>query len=122
MFPRPYINPPDEPEVINLAEDKTLKGYGRRGDGLNGKDADLLECGQIVVTEAWWFPEAIEAVVYSYATETHEDCDGCRYGDCDGVELSTPSVTIRLDVGTDDEAEALKLLYDAITNDPRLMF
>src|SRR6187551_770909 len=71
-------------EAIILHENQTLKGIGRRGHGLNGKDADL-NGGQIVVREAWWHPEAVTAVVYAYATEPHEEyCEGCESGDCDG--------------------------------------
>jgi hypothetical protein len=50
--------PGEEPEEpIDLCEDKTLKGYGRRGHGLNGKNADLDAGGQNVVLSAWWFVE-----------------------------------------------------------------
>lgn len=48
----PY-NQDDPP--FELAADRTLIGYGRKGHGLNGKDADLNEFGQNVVEEALWF-------------------------------------------------------------------
>lgn len=60
----PY-NQTDEP--IGLAEDKTLKGCGRRGHGLNGKDADLSAGGQNVVESAFWFEDHMEINGYRYA-------------------------------------------------------
>lgn len=60
----PY-NQTDEP--IDLTENKTLKGCGRRGHGLNGKDADLDYGGQNVVNSARWF------------AEDHIEIEGRRY-------------------------------------------
>lgn len=53
----PYAPYNQDSEPLQLHEDKTLKGYGRKGHGLNGKDADLDECGQNVVDEAWWYDD-----------------------------------------------------------------
>ncbi len=62
----PY-NQTDEP--IDLTEDRTLKGYGRRGHGMNGKDADLNYGGQNVVESAFWFEDGhIEIEGYRYAS------------------------------------------------------
>ncbi len=60
----PY-NQDDEP--IDLVDDKTLKGYGRRQHGLNGKDADLAKCGQNWIKTAWLFEDniAIEGELYA---------------------------------------------------------
>jgi hypothetical protein len=47
----------EDEQPIDLREGKTLKGYGRRDHGLNGKDADLDYGGQLVVKQAWWFED-----------------------------------------------------------------
>lgn len=56
-------------EPIALHEDGTLKGYGRRQHGLNGKDGDLDETGQNQVETAWWFADG------------HIEIKGTRYAD-----------------------------------------
>lgn len=61
--------PGEEESATDLAEDSTLKGYGRRGHGLCGKDADLDYGGQVVVKEAWWFADGIIKVSgHAYAS------------------------------------------------------
>jgi hypothetical protein len=68
--------PGEEEQAIDLAEDQTLKGYGRRGHGLCGKDADLDEGGQVIVNEAWWFEcGTIKVSGYAYASICPEDSD-----------------------------------------------
>ena len=61
--------PYDESEAIDLADGKTLKGYGRSQHGLNGKDADLDRCGQIAIYSAWWLDDGTITIEGSrYAT------------------------------------------------------
>jgi hypothetical protein len=61
--------PFDEEQALQLHEDRTLKGHGRRQHGLNGKDADLDEGGQIVVKSAWWREDGtVEVDVQMYAS------------------------------------------------------
>lgn len=58
----------DEERAIDLHEGKTLKGYGRRQHGLNGKDADLDVSGQNVVKSALWFDDGTILIEgYRYA-------------------------------------------------------
>jgi len=45
----------DTEQPVQLHDDKTLISIGKRGHGLNGKNADLDSIGQNVVNEAWWF-------------------------------------------------------------------
>jgi hypothetical protein len=89
-------NQTDEP--IDLAEDGTLKGYGRKQHGLNGKDADLSAGGQNKIKTAFWFEDHIEISGHRYAsivpsenwTEEQKDSAqemvcGCGYpGEWDG--------------------------------------
>jgi hypothetical protein len=71
-----YENPYDDTEhPVALWKDKTLIGYGREGHGLNGKDGDLLEEGQIVIHEAWLFAESVRCVYSCYATFSGENGD-----------------------------------------------
>lgn len=86
-------------QPLQLHEDNTIKGHGRRGHGLNGKDADLDEGGQIRIEGAWWTEDdTIEITGRRYAsivpgeewTEAQRDiaqelvCD-CGYaGEWDG--------------------------------------
>lgn len=69
--------PGEEPEQpIQLHEDKTLIGYGRRGHGLNGKDADLDPYGQLVVKEAWWHADGtLEIHARGYASLVPAEID-----------------------------------------------
>lgn len=55
-------------EPVQLHEGGTIKGYGKRQHGLNGKDADLDYAGQNWVDEAWWFSDRIEISGYRYST------------------------------------------------------
>ena len=62
-YPPGAANDPSAPynqeeEPLDLREGRTIKGHGR-GDGLNGKDADLDASGQNIVTEAWWFSDGV---------------------------------------------------------------
>lgn len=57
-YPPGCSGPPDnDAPPIDLTDDRTLKGYGRRQHGLNGKDADLDPAGQNIVKEAYWFED-----------------------------------------------------------------
>ena len=61
-------------EAIDLTDGVTLKGWGRRGHGLNGKDADLYDEGQVIIKEAWWFPESVSCTFVRWYT-VNEDYD-----------------------------------------------
>lgn len=39
--------------ATELLQDRVIKGYGKRGHGMNGKDADLDEYGQCIVEEMY---------------------------------------------------------------------
>ena len=138
MIPMRPITRPGE--AFDLAEDKTLKGYGRRGHGLNGKDADLDECGQNAVTVAVWDDaDTIHIQGRRYASLVPDEnwseeqtdlaqeiVSGAGYpGEWDGDYwiLSEPySLTVSC-VWNDDESEeqnierACKTAYDAIAKD-----
>ncbi len=89
--------PYDAPEAIDLTDDKTLKDYGRRQHGLNGKDADLDKDGQTVITEAWWFPDSVRCTFFRYFTVGDEG------------EIVEPSVTLNYPVTYEDGDEAVLL-------------
>lgn len=61
-YPAGAANDPFAPynqteQPLDLADNYTLKGHGRKGHGLNGKDADLDYGGQNKVNTAWWFED-----------------------------------------------------------------
>lgn len=59
----------EDEQPVDLREERTIKGYGRRQHGLNGKDSDLDTSGQLYVKEAWWFVEGgIKVVARGYAS------------------------------------------------------
>lgn len=65
----------NDEQPIDLTEDKTIKGYGRRQHGLNGKDADLDYGGQNKVNAAWWREDGtieIEGVRYASIVPSDE--------------------------------------------------
>jgi hypothetical protein len=123
---------------LNLVEDRTIKGYGKRGHGLNGKDADLTPHGQLAVLEAFWFEDGtVRAKANAYATycPDEERLDDDDYmalchavvicapgtvewsGDdwCGGEEV-TVEFTLDWDDNLDDDANiaaACRALYDA---------
>lgn len=112
----PY-NQTDQP--IDLSDDYTLKGHGRKGHGLNGKDADLSYGGQNKVKSAWWFEDGkiqVDGTRYASivpnddASEDQKDSAqelviGCSYsGEWDGdywVLSEDYALTLQLD--WDDE-------------------
>ncbi len=61
--------PGDEDAGVILDDRRTLKGYGKPGHGLCGKDADLSEEGQIVVESAVWTDDSLVTCdIECYAT------------------------------------------------------
>jgi hypothetical protein len=125
--------PGDESQAVQLHDDRTLKGYGKRGHGLHGKDADLNPGGQIVVDEAWWIDDGIvRADVTCYASLvpgedwTEEQLDSAyetvagsdQAGEWDGdYWVCTYKTQIKYESNLEDEGAVIAELYDRITND-----
>lgn len=128
----PY-NQTDVP--LDLCDHNTIKGHGRRGHGLNGKDADLDVGGQIRVNEAWWFDsDEIQISGRRYAsivpgeewTEAQRDiaqelvCDCAYPGEWDGDywvlgENFTLTVPCAWNDEESDEANIARACQAAVT-------
>lgn len=147
-YPPGAANDPNAPwnqtgdDPIDLTEVwGTLKGYGRKGYGLNGKDADLDTCGQNVVESAYWTEDdVIEITGRRYATigidpdwtdeqvdVAHEIVCGSGVpitdGDSEGWTASEQYTLTVPCAWTDDETDeqnidrACRVAYDAIEAD-----
>jgi len=126
--------PADEQGGVCLDEDRTLKGYGKRGHGLCGKDADLSEEGQVVVENATWTEDGIvKCDVECYAALcpdegwSSEQKDSAQEtvigsgqnGEWDGdYWVMTYSTQIRYESELEDEDAVIAELYDKIFEDP----
>ena len=122
----PY-NQTDEPIMLN--EGKTLPGYGDSRDGYNGKDGDLNTEGQIVIHEAWFFPELVRCELTCYATispSDDESKDASPYvGDMpfeaewtgDEWIITTGKFTIEFATEAEEAEQALDELIKAIDED-----
>lgn len=132
--------PYDESEAIDLTNGQSLKGYGRAGHGLNGKDADLERSGQITLDSAWWLDDGVITIAGTrYATIAQDEdwseaeldlaaelvC-GCNiHGEWVGDEWNlSEQFSLRIDFpwpddDTDEEAitKATEAAYKAIEKD-----
>lgn len=128
--------PGDEVGGIILDENKTLKGYGKRGHGLCGKDADLNAGGQIIVHEAVWTEDGIvRCEIEGYATLspseewTEEQKDSAQEtvmgsgqpGEWDGGSwVCTYKTTLKYESQHENEDDVLAELHQKIWADPGL--
>lgn len=143
LDPDRYFGNQEQP--IQLHEDGTLKGYGRRQHGLNGKDADLDASGQNKVKSAYWFAHGTIQIVgtryanvcpplccqnnrddecWDVATEIICDCPIAGEWSDDYWSLSDGDYTLTVtcewnDSETDEQniARACEVAFDAINID-----